>query len=60
MSTLEDVLHSVVTIALDDNGWSLLCPVMDDGSLGQQIDSTDIADAIVKYLILITGEAKLH
>ena len=53
MAQLEEVIESLVTIALDDNGWSSLRPVLDDGSLGQQIDSTDIAEAIVQYLLVL-------
>lgn len=52
MDEVETILESIVTIALDDSGWSFLQPVMSDGSLGMQIDSTDVAELVTKYLLI--------
>lgn len=52
MNEVTEVLESIVTIALNDNGWSFLRPVMSDGSLGPQIDSTDVAEMVTIYLLL--------
>lgn len=56
MDEVEQVLISVVTTALDNNGWSFLRPVMSDGSLGTQIDSTDVAQLVTKYLLMFQEE----
>lgn len=52
MDKITVVIESIVTLALDENGWSLLQPVLDDGSLGQQVDSTDVAEMVAEYLLI--------
>ena len=52
MDELTVVIESIVTQAMEDNGWSLLQPILEDGTFGQQIDSTDVAEAVTKYLLI--------